>query len=95
MRAAALLAQLTFFTQTVAEPAPRTAAQNTKASSRGFARGRRTAKRRLSKRLRTAIVMVLGAVFHFIKRVFHLIIGLIRLTYRKVSSQLTAWVMPQ
>ena len=88
MRAAALFVQLTFFT--VAEP--RTAAQNNKPSrargTLGIARGRKTAKRRLSRRLRTAVVMVLGAILQFIKRVFHLIVGLFRLTYRKVSGWL-------
>lgn len=29
--------------------------------------------------------MVLGAIIQFMKRVFHLIVGLLRLSYRKVS----------
>lgn len=84
MRAAALFVQLTFFTFSE----PEGAAQNrSSGSAPGLAiRGRKTARRKLSRRLRAAIVMVLGAMIQFMKRVFHLIIGLLRLSYRKVSS---------
>lgn len=78
MRAAALFAQLTLFTFTE----PRTAAgtQN---------RRKTTTRRRLGSRRfgATVVGMVLGAIFHFIKRVIHLIVGLLRLSYRKVSGR--------
>ena len=79
MRAAALFVQLTFFT--VAEPrAPLQVAVRARTP-----RCRRSAKRRW--RLRVVVVMVLGAILQFIKRVFHLIVGLLRLSYRKVCAR--------
>lgn len=93
MRAAALFVQLTFFTFTE----PKGVASNSKSSrsALGIAiRGRKTAKRRLCRRLRAAIVMVLGATIQFMKRVFHLIVGLLRLSYRKVGRLCENMLIP-
>ena len=91
MRAATLLVQLTFFTVAGEESG---GAEEEKPSPKGLvsiARGRRSAKRRLSRKLRASAGMVVGPIFQFLKRVFQLIVGLLRLTYRKVREDGDIW----
>ncbi len=86
MRSAALFVQLTFFT--VADE-PKVAAGNKKnprAAGLGVSRGRKSTRRRLSRKLKASVGMVVGAIFQFLKRIFQLVVGLLRLTYRKVRE---------
>lgn len=95
MRTAALFVQLTFFTlaepETVAKKRNRSWSRSAPSNSivaRG-AGGRKSGRRRvrlLCKRVRLAVMMVLGAVVQFLMRVFTLIIGLLKLSYRKSAE---------
>lgn len=91
MRAAALFVQLTFFSYSEPELAAHSSSKNCRSAPGVAIRGRKAARRKLWRRCRAAIVMVLGAIVQFMKRVFHLIVGLLRLSYRKVSCP--AWVL--
>ena len=89
MRAAALFVQLTFFTVAdepgaVAEAPAAERRKSSRAPTPGISRGKKSVRRRLSRKLRAWVVMVVGAIFQFLRRVFQLIVGLLRLTYRKV-----------
>lgn len=85
MRAAALFVELTLFTF----PEPKTSAHY----SRGLGgvvnrarvnRGKGSSRRRLGRKSKAIVAMVLGAILEFMKRVLHLVVGLLKLSYRKV-----------
>ena len=85
MRAAALFVELTLFSF----PEPKTSAL----SSRGLGGivnrgkgnlGKESSSRRLGKKSKAIVVMVLRAFLEFMKRVIHLVVGLLKLSYRKV-----------
>ena len=80
MRAAALFVELTLFSF----PEPKTSAHFTRSKGGVENHGEEGGpNKRLGKKL-NKVVMVFRALLEFIKRVIHLIVGLLKLSYRKV-----------